>query len=124
MKTCQIQALKSVFVYSKLFSSSPRVSARLVVTASKQSHQLYCQPWLSTLHCTLYELRMVFSTKMYINCLLFNRVGKWASILFKRTRILAFFCVLYKKNVAFFVFFYILYKRTLRSLHSFTFFIK
>ena len=39
----------------------------------------------------------------------------------KERYILAFFCVLYKKNAAFLVFFYILYKRT---LHSFTFFIK
>ena len=34
----------------------------------------------------------------------------WASVLFKRTHILAFFCVLYKKNV--------------HSLRSFTFFLK
>ena len=45
----------------------------------------------------------------------------------KERNILAFFCVLYKKNAAFFVFFYLLSKRTLhslRSLRSFTFFIK
>ena len=60
----------------------------------------------------------------------------WASVLFKRTQrshiLLRSFkrtkrsrvCILYKKNAAFFVFFYILYKRTLRSLRSFTFFIK
>ena len=42
----------------------------------------------------------------------------------KERNILAFFCVLYKKNAAFFAFFYVLYKRTLRSLRSFTFFIK
>ena len=45
-------------------------------------------------------------------------------ILFKRTQCLTFFCVLYKKNAAFFAFFYVLYKRMLRSLCSFTFFIK
>ena len=59
----------------------------------------------------------------------------WANVLFKRTQrsfaffskernVIAFFCVLYKKNAAFFTFFSILYKRTKRSLCSFTFFIK
>ena len=43
----------------------------------------------------------------------------WASVLFKRMRVLAFFCVLYKKNVAFFAFFYVLYKRTRRSFALF-----
>ena len=47
----------------------------------------------------------------------------WASVLFKRTRVLAFFCVLYKKNVVFFAFFYVLYKRMLRYLRSFMFLI-
>ena len=42
----------------------------------------------------------------------------------KERNILTFFCVLYKKNAAFFAFFYVLYKRMLRSLCSFTFFIK
>ena len=45
----------------------------------------------------------------------------------KECNVLAFFCVLYKKNAAFFAFFYLLSKRTLRSLRSlrsFTFFIK
>ena len=42
----------------------------------------------------------------------------------KERNILAFFCVLYKKNAAFFAFFYVLYKRMRRSLRSFTFFIK
>ena len=43
---------------------------------------------------------------------------------FKKSNILAFFCILYKKNATFFAFFYILYKRTLPSLRSCTFFIK
>ena len=42
----------------------------------------------------------------------------------KERNVLTFFCVLYKKNAAFFAFFYVLYKRMLRSLCSFTFFIK
>ena len=42
----------------------------------------------------------------------------------KERNVLPFFCVLYKKNAAFFAFFDILYKRTLHSLRSFTFFIK
>ena len=41
----------------------------------------------------------------------------------KECNVLTFFCVLYKKNAAFFAFFYV-YKRMLRSLCSFTFFIK
>ena len=41
----------------------------------------------------------------------------------KERNILTFFCNLYKKNAVFFAFFYILYKRTLHSLRSFTFFI-
>ena len=39
----------------------------------------------------------------------------------KERNVLPFFCVLYKKNAAFFAFFDILYKRTLHSLRSFTF---
>ena len=42
----------------------------------------------------------------------------------KERNVLAFFCVLYIKNAAFFAFFYNLYKRTLCSLRSFTFFKK
>ena len=41
----------------------------------------------------------------------------------KERNILAFFCILYNKNAAFFAFFYVLYKRTRCSLLSFTFFI-
>ena len=37
----------------------------------------------------------------------------------KECNVLAFFCVLYKKNAAFCAFFYILYKRTLRSFMFF-----
>ena len=47
-----------------------------------------------------------------------SKTQGWASVLFKRTHVLAFFCVLYKKNVAFFAFFHVIYKRTLRSLRS------
>ena len=42
----------------------------------------------------------------------------------KERNVLAFFCVLYKKNETFSALFYVLYKRTLRSLRSFMFFIK
>ena len=47
-----------------------------------------------------------------------SKTQGWASVLFKRTHVLAFFCVLYKKNVAIFAFFHVIYKRTLRSLRS------
>ena len=36
----------------------------------------------------------------------------------KERNILAFFCVLYKKNAAVFAFFYVVYKRTMHSLRS------
>ena len=55
-----------------------------------------------------------------------QKINRWACVLlcsFQRTQC-SFFCVLYKKNAAFFVFFYVLYKRMLSSLRSFTFFIK
>ena len=39
----------------------------------------------------------------------------------KEYNLLAFFCILYKKNTAFFAFFFVFYERTLRS---FTFFVK
>ena len=42
----------------------------------------------------------------------------------KERNVLKFFCVLYKKNAAYFAFFYVIYKRTLRSLRCFTFFIE
>ena len=42
----------------------------------------------------------------------------------KELNVLAFFCVLYKKNETFSAFCYVFYKRTRCSLHSFTFFIK
>ena len=59
----------------------------------------------------------------------------WACVLFKRTHVLAFFCVLYIKrtlpSLRSFTFFikvrcvlYVLYNRMLHSLSSFTFFIE
>ena len=84
----------------------------------KQSYyeEANCQGWA----CILFK-------RVQHSCILLHSFQKNATFscsfafFSKEQNILALFCILYKKNTAFF---YVLYKRTLHSLRSFTFFIK